>query len=105
LGAEVGGQYFCIGENPAQGLGRLFGARFSPEIGWLIPFAVLALVLGLLARRRAGRTDPGAWRPRYVGNLAAGQLVWATYLWSGHGTFLPWVIPVTLVAAMGAVAC
>jgi 4-amino-4-deoxy-L-arabinose transferase-like glycosyltransferase len=36
--------------------------------------------------------------------VVAGQLVWAAYLWSGHGTFLPWVMPFTLVAAMAAIA-
>ncbi|WP_099250956.1 glycosyltransferase family 39 protein [Mycobacterium sp. shizuoka-1] len=41
----------------AQGLGRLFAGEFGFEIGWLIPAALLAIVLVLLARGRAPRTD------------------------------------------------
>ena len=41
----------------AQGLGRLFAGEFGFEIGWLIPAALLAVVLVLLSRGRAPRTD------------------------------------------------
>jgi 4-amino-4-deoxy-L-arabinose transferase-like glycosyltransferase len=48
---------------------KLLGSGFGPEIGWLYPLALLALVSGLIWRRRAGRTGParggfimwGAW--------------------------------------------
>ena len=40
-----------------QGLPRLFSGEFGFEIGWLIPAALLAIVLVLVARRRAPRTD------------------------------------------------
>nr|WP_246098276.1 glycosyltransferase family 39 protein [Rhodococcus spelaei] len=40
-----------------RGLGRLFGGEFGYEIGWLIPAALLATVLVMVARWRAPRTD------------------------------------------------
>ncbi|WP_232077382.1 ArnT family glycosyltransferase [Mycolicibacterium aichiense] len=44
--------------NQKEGLGRLFAGEFGFEIGWLIPAALLSLVLVLIARGRAPRTDP-----------------------------------------------
>ncbi|BBZ27617.1 glycosyl transferase [Mycolicibacterium madagascariense] len=41
----------------AAGLARLFSGEFGFEIGWLLPAALLAVVLVLIARRRAPRTD------------------------------------------------
>ncbi|MBV8930134.1 MAG: glycosyltransferase family 39 protein [Mycobacteriaceae bacterium] len=41
----------------AQGLPRLFSGEFGFEIGWLLPAALLAVVLVLIARGRAPRTD------------------------------------------------
>jgi 4-amino-4-deoxy-L-arabinose transferase-like glycosyltransferase len=40
-----------------QGLPRLFTGEFGFEIGWLIPAALLAVVLVLVSRGRAPRTD------------------------------------------------
>lgn len=40
-----------------QGLPRLFSGEFGFEIGWLIPAALLAIVLVSVARGRAPRTD------------------------------------------------
>ncbi|GAA4477884.1 glycosyltransferase family 39 protein [Rhodococcus olei] len=40
-----------------QGLGRLFTGEFGFEIGWLIPAALLALVLVIVARWGTPRTD------------------------------------------------
>ena len=40
-----------------QGLTRLFTGEFGFEIGWLLPAALLALVLVLVSRGRAPRTD------------------------------------------------
>jgi 4-amino-4-deoxy-L-arabinose transferase-like glycosyltransferase len=42
----------------SQGLTRLFSGEFGFEIGWLIPAAMLATVLVVVARGRAPRTDP-----------------------------------------------
>ena len=41
-----------------QGLTRLFTGEFGFEIGWLLPAALLAFVLVVIARGRAPRTDP-----------------------------------------------
>ena len=43
--------------NQTQGLSRLFSGEFSFEIGWLLPAALLAMVLVMVASRRAPRTD------------------------------------------------
>jgi 4-amino-4-deoxy-L-arabinose transferase-like glycosyltransferase len=41
----------------ASGLARLFSGEFGFEIGWLLPAALLAVVLVLISRGRAPRTD------------------------------------------------
>ena len=43
--------------NQTQGLPRLFSGEFGFEIGWLLPAALLAVLLVLVARRSAPRTD------------------------------------------------
>jgi 4-amino-4-deoxy-L-arabinose transferase-like glycosyltransferase len=43
--------------NQSQGLTRLFTGEFGFEIGWLVPAALLAVVLVLVSRGRAPRTD------------------------------------------------
>ncbi|MGY4708273.1 ArnT family glycosyltransferase [Mycolicibacterium sp. CBM1] len=40
-----------------EGLSRLFAGEFGFEIGWLVPTALLALVLVVVSRGRAPRTD------------------------------------------------
>jgi 4-amino-4-deoxy-L-arabinose transferase-like glycosyltransferase len=42
----------------SQGWSRLFGGEFGFEIGWLVPAALLATALVVIARGRAPRTDP-----------------------------------------------
>jgi 4-amino-4-deoxy-L-arabinose transferase-like glycosyltransferase len=42
----------------SQGLTRLFSGEFGFEIGWLLPAALVALVLVIISRGRAPRTDP-----------------------------------------------
>lgn len=57
------------GMDQHEGLSRLFSGEFGFEIGWLVPAALLALVLVLVSRGRAPRTDEvragavlfGAW--------------------------------------------
>ena len=51
------------------GLLRLFNAEFGGQISWLLPFAAIALVTGLWARRFADRTD----------RAVAGYLLWGTW--------------------------
>ncbi|MCX4094132.1 glycosyltransferase family 39 protein [Nocardia sp. alder85J] len=46
-----------FGGNQVRGVERLFSGEFGFEIGWLLPAALLALVLVLIARRHAPRTD------------------------------------------------
>jgi 4-amino-4-deoxy-L-arabinose transferase-like glycosyltransferase len=45
------------GFDQPQGLTRLFSGEFGYEIGWVLPAALLALVLVLVSRGRAPRTD------------------------------------------------
>ena len=52
------------------GLLRMFNDQFGGQIGWLLPAALVSLVTGLWARRRAGRAD--ARLTRYV--------LWGTWL-------------------------
>jgi 4-amino-4-deoxy-L-arabinose transferase-like glycosyltransferase len=53
-----------------QGWTKLLGSEFGPEVGWLYPLAVLALIFGLLWTWRARRTD----------QVRAGFLMWGIWL-------------------------
>jgi 4-amino-4-deoxy-L-arabinose transferase-like glycosyltransferase len=63
LGDSVWRQFTYSGDShggwgdPSQGLTRLLSGEFGFEIGWLVPAALLAFVLVLIARGRAPRTD------------------------------------------------
>ncbi|MBR7827628.1 glycosyltransferase family 39 protein [Actinospica sp. MGRD01-02] len=46
--------------------GKLLGASFASQIGWLYPLALIALVFGLIKARGAGRAD----------GVRAGYLMW-----------------------------
>jgi 4-amino-4-deoxy-L-arabinose transferase-like glycosyltransferase len=52
------GGFGGFGGNQSHGLARLFSGEFGFEIGWLLPAALLATVLVIIARGRAPRTDP-----------------------------------------------
>jgi 4-amino-4-deoxy-L-arabinose transferase-like glycosyltransferase len=45
------------GKGAGAGLARLFGAGVGEEISWLLPAALIALVIGLVIAARAPRTD------------------------------------------------
>jgi hypothetical protein len=63
-GAGGGGGSFGTGWT------KLLGSGYGPEIGWLYPLAVLALVCGLLWTRRAKRSD----------QVRAGFVMWGVWL-------------------------
>ncbi|MCW2690048.1 MAG: hypothetical protein JWR37_4938, partial [Mycobacterium sp.] len=49
---------------------KLVSSQYAPEIGWLFPLALVALVLGLRWRRPVERTDP----------VRGGLIMWGTWL-------------------------
>jgi 4-amino-4-deoxy-L-arabinose transferase-like glycosyltransferase len=69
-GAVGGGGGGGGGFSGATGILRLFNAEFGGGISWLIPFALIGLVAGLVLRGRAARTD----------RARAGYLVWGLWL-------------------------
>ncbi len=58
------------GFSGATGILRLFNAEFGGGISWFLPFALIALVSGLIVRGRAVRTD----------RARAGYLMWGLWL-------------------------
>jgi len=54
---SVGGGVGNFGWGGATGLTRLFGGEFASQIAWLLPTAVLATIVLVIAAGRAGRTD------------------------------------------------
>jgi len=67
-GAQGGG--FAAGGGFGAGWTKLLGDSYAPQIGWLYPLALLALVFGLAWTRRAGRTD----------RTRAGLVMWGGWL-------------------------
>ncbi len=67
VGSMSGGRH---GFGNGGGWTKLLGTKFGPEIGWLYPLALLALVCGLVWYRRVHRTDP----------FRAGFVMWGTWL-------------------------
>jgi 4-amino-4-deoxy-L-arabinose transferase-like glycosyltransferase len=53
-----------------QGWTKLLGSEFGPQVGWLYPLAVLALIFGLLWTWRARRTD----------QVRGGFVMWGVWL-------------------------
>jgi 4-amino-4-deoxy-L-arabinose transferase-like glycosyltransferase len=81
------------------GITRLAGSTLGGQISWLIPLALLALVVGLYGVRTAGRTDP----------TRAGWLFWGLWL-ACYGVAFSWApgahpyYTVALVPAVAALA-
>ncbi len=69
-GQAPGGVRAPSGSSFGQGWTKLLGSSYGPEIGWLYPLAVLALIFGLLWTRRARRTD----------QVRAGFVMWGVWL-------------------------
>jgi 4-amino-4-deoxy-L-arabinose transferase-like glycosyltransferase len=63
-----GGRPLFFGGEP--GIGRLFGASMGAEASWLLPAALIGLVVGLWLTLRAARTD----------RVRAGLLLWGGWL-------------------------
>jgi 4-amino-4-deoxy-L-arabinose transferase-like glycosyltransferase len=70
--ASSSGPGLAAGFNLGTGGGwtKLAGSRFGPEIGWLYPLALAALILGISWSRTARRTD----------QLRGGFVMWGTWL-------------------------
>ena len=71
-GADGGGSAGAGGGGSSFGTGwtKLLGSGYGPEIGWLYPLAVLALVCGLFWTRRAKHSD----------QVRAGFVMWGVWL-------------------------
>ncbi|GLP74261.1 glycosyl transferase [Mycobacterium antarcticum] len=67
-GAAGGGMNLFFGGDP--GIGRLFGASMGAEASWLLPAALIGLVVGVWLTWRAPRTD----------RVRAGVMLWGGWL-------------------------
>ena len=65
-----GGPGRAGGGSFGQGWTKLLGSNYGPEVGWLYPLALLALVFGLVWTRRARRTN----------QVRAGFVMWGVWL-------------------------
>jgi 4-amino-4-deoxy-L-arabinose transferase-like glycosyltransferase len=89
---------FGAGEN---GWGKMFGSALASQTGWLYPLAAIAIICGLVWRRREPRTDTirggfllwGIWLVTYFLVFSAGAV-------SGH-TYYMGVIAVPCAALAG----
>ena len=108
---------------------KLIDGRFGPEIGWLYPLALPALVAGLAWRGRAKRTDPmraglvmwGGWlitfgvvysvmsnipHTAYMASLApplaalSGAGIVMFWRWYRAGSWAGWLLPVAVAAEL-----
>ena len=108
---------------------KLVSDRFGPEIGWLYPLAILALIAGLASRGRARRTDPvraglvmwGGWlvtfgviysvmsnipHTAYMASLAppvaalSGAGIVLFWRWYRAGSWAGWLLPVAVAAEL-----
>ncbi|XVQ15572.1 glycosyltransferase family 39 protein [Spirillospora sp. CA-255316] len=99
-GAGRGGPGGGGGFGGAAGAGRLFNDTLGGQISWLLPYAAIALVAGLVLLWKRPRTDPGR----------AGLLVWGGWLAVhfvvfsfAEGTFHPYYAT-AMAPAIGALA-
>jgi 4-amino-4-deoxy-L-arabinose transferase-like glycosyltransferase len=80
FGSASGGESAIIAAGaPADGLGwrTLLAHAYAPQITWLLPFAVIALAVGIAQRRGLPRTSP----------VRAGYLLWGAWLVIHLGLF------------------
>lgn len=95
-GAEVGG---LGNSNFDVGAGRLFGWQMGADIAWLLPAALVCLVAGLVATRRAPRTD----RTRAALIIWGGWLLVTAVVFSYMNGIVHPYYTVALAPAIGAV--
>ena len=76
-GGGVDGAGGGAGFGGTPGLFRLFNSEFVGQISWLIPFAVIALITGLVIHARARRTE----------RARAGYLMWGGWFLVTAGVF------------------
>jgi 4-amino-4-deoxy-L-arabinose transferase-like glycosyltransferase len=128
--AGAGAQYNAGGFlGRSGGWTKLVSNRFGPEIGWLYPLAILALIAGLAWRGRARRTDPvraglvmwGGWlvtfgviysvmsnipHTAYMASLApplaalSGAGIVLFWRWYRAGSWSGWLLPVAVAAEL-----
>ena len=82
------------------GITRLFSAQYGGQVAWLIPAALIAIVVMLWASRRAGRTD----RTRAAALLWGGWLLTAGLVLSFMSGISHTYYVVVLAPAIGALA-
>jgi 4-amino-4-deoxy-L-arabinose transferase-like glycosyltransferase len=70
FGGSAGNGQGGVSFSGAPGFLRLFNSEFGGQVSWLLPFAVVAAVIGLIVTMRSRRTDP----------LRAGYLMWGGWL-------------------------
>ncbi|HXB66461.1 MAG TPA: glycosyltransferase family 39 protein [Solirubrobacteraceae bacterium] len=101
-GSGGGGPTGAVTFGGAPGITRLFNPIVGGQISWLLPLALLGLLLGLWARRRAPRTD--AARSAYILWGGWGVVTWAIFSFS-EGVFHPYyttaLAPAVAVLAAG----
>ncbi|MDT5038794.1 MAG: hypothetical protein QOE03_3979, partial [Micromonosporaceae bacterium] len=104
FGRLTGNETGSVGGGPGRGWGptgwtRMFGGEVGGQIAWLLPAALIALVVGLWATRRAPRTD----RYRAALLLWGGWLVVTGLIFSFMQGIFHAYYTVALAPAVGAV--
>jgi 4-amino-4-deoxy-L-arabinose transferase-like glycosyltransferase len=97
-GGPGGGGHGGGGFGGATGLGRLFSSEFGGQASWLLPTALLCLLVLLWASRRAARTD----RTRAAALLWGGWLICTGMVFSYMSGIIHTYYTVALVPAIGA---
>jgi 4-amino-4-deoxy-L-arabinose transferase-like glycosyltransferase len=102
-GADAAARGFAGGGSPFGGSGgitRLFSAQYGGQVAWLIPAALIAIVVMLWVSRRAARTD----RTRAAALLWGGWLLTAGLVLSFMSGISHTYYVVALTPAIGALA-
>ena len=95
-GAQNTGQAITGIPGIGVGWGKLFGGEYGPEIGWLYPLALLALVFGLIWTWRARRSER-------AGQVRGGFVMWGVWL-TAYGLIFSGMSTVPHTAYMASLA-